>query len=116
MRRTPTLVAAGLLALAATLAGAAAARAQDSPGLPGPIGFAPASRAAQAKAEARALAVPTPEAARAWLRALTEEPHVAGTPADYKTAVDVRDKLASWGWSTEIVEYEVLLNYPVAGS
>ena len=77
-----------------------------------PIGFAPASRAAQAKAEAHALSVPTPDAARAWLRALTEEPHVAGTPADYKTAVDVRDKLRSWGWTADLVEYEVLLNYP----
>ncbi|HWE39727.1 MAG TPA: M28 family metallopeptidase, partial [Isosphaeraceae bacterium] len=82
----------------------------------GPIGFAPASRDAQAAAEARALAVPTPDAARAWLRGLTEEPHVAGTPADYKTAVDLRDKLASWGWTAEIAEYEVLLNYPVPGS
>ena len=76
------------------------------------IGFAPASRAAQTKAEAHALSVPTPDAARAWLRSLTEEPHVAGTPADYKTAVDVRDKLRSWGWTADLVEYEVLLNYP----
>ena len=58
-------------------------------------------------------AVPTPDAARAWLRALTEEPHVAGTPADHKTAVDVRDKLRDWGWKAELAEYEVLLNYPV---
>src|SRR4051794_10659294 len=78
----------------------------------GPIGFAPGSRAAQAKAEAHALGVPTPDAARAWLRGLTEEPHVAGTPADRKTAEDVRDKLVSWGWKAELAEYEVLLNYP----
>src|SRR5690348_4070518 len=78
----------------------------------GPIGFAVSSRAAEIRAEGRALAIPTPEKARAWLRALTEEPHVAGTPADYKTAVDVRDKLRAWGWQAELVEYEVLLNYP----
>jgi len=78
----------------------------------GPIGFTPASRAAQTKAETHALSVPTPDAARSWLRALTEEPHVAGTPADYKTAVDVRDKLRSWGWQADLAEYEVLLNYP----
>ncbi len=58
------------------------------------------------------MGVPTPDAARTWLRALTEEPHVAGTPADYKTAVDVRDKLRSWGWQADLAEYEVLLNYP----
>ena len=78
----------------------------------GPIGFAASSRPAQSKAEAHALGVPTPDAARGWLRALTEEPHVAGTPADHKTAVDVRDKLRSWGWTADLVEYEVLLNYP----
>ncbi len=114
MRRTPTPGAA--VALAALLAVAATARAQEPGPTAGPIGFAPGSRAAQAKAEARALAVPTPEAARAWLRSLTEEPHVAGTLADYRTAVDVRDKLLSWGWKAELAEYEVLINYPVPGS
>ena len=82
----------------------------------GPPGFAPGSRAAQAVAEAHALAVPTPEKARSWLRTLTEEPHVAGTPADHKTALFVRDKLREWGWKADLAEYEVLLNYPQASS
>ncbi|HWE40203.1 MAG TPA: M28 family metallopeptidase [Isosphaeraceae bacterium] len=86
------------------------ARAADPPRL---LGFAPDARAAELDAEARALAVPTPEKARSWLRTLTEEPHVAGTPADRKTAEFVRDKLKSWGWDAQIAEYEVLLNYPV---
>ncbi|HEU5118276.1 MAG TPA: PA domain-containing protein, partial [Isosphaeraceae bacterium] len=77
------------------------------------LGFAPASRAAEARAEAVAVATPTPENARTWLRTLTEEPHVAGTPADKKTAEFVRGKLESWGWDVEMVEYEVLLNYPI---
>ena len=77
-----------------------------------PLGFFPGSRAAQAKAEALALGVPTPENARAWLRTLTEEPHVAGTPADYKTALFVRNKLREWGWEADLAENEVLLNYP----
>src|SRR3954452_13720899 len=77
-----------------------------------PLGFAPGSRAAQARAEAHALAIPTPEKARAWLLALTEEPHVAGTPADHKTALFVRDKLRQWGWKADLAEYEVLLNHP----
>jgi N-acetylated-alpha-linked acidic dipeptidase len=38
---------------------------------------------------------------------------VAGTPADYATALFVRDKLRAWGWNAELVEYECLLNYPV---
>jgi N-acetylated-alpha-linked acidic dipeptidase len=81
-----------------------------------PLGFSPRSRAGQLQAEARALAVPTPESARKWLRILTAEPHVAGTAADYKTAVFVRDKLREWGWQAEIKELEVLLNYPVVGA
>jgi N-acetylated-alpha-linked acidic dipeptidase len=77
-----------------------------------PIGFTPSSRAAEAKAEAQALTIPSPEKARSWLRTLTEEPHVAGTPADRKTAEFVRDRLKEWGWSADFAEYEVLLNYP----
>jgi N-acetylated-alpha-linked acidic dipeptidase len=79
-----------------------------------PLGFTPRSRPDQLKSEAHALAIPTPENARSWLRTLTAEPHVAGTPADYKTAVFVRDKLREWGWKAELEELEVLLNYPVA--
>ena len=51
-----------------------------------PLGFAPASRAAELKAEAEVLLIPTPDNVRSLLRTLTEEPHVAGTPADKKTA------------------------------
>src|SRR5580693_2060424 len=61
----------------------------------------------------QSLAVPTPENARKLLRTLTAEPHVAGTQADYKTAVFVRDKLREWGWKADLEELEVLLNYPL---
>jgi N-acetylated-alpha-linked acidic dipeptidase len=54
-----------------------------------------------------------PNSMRSMLRTLTEEPHVAGTPADYRTAVFVRDKLREWGWKAELEEFEVLLNFPV---
>ncbi len=77
-----------------------------------PLGFAPRGRERQLEAETKALAVPTPENARKWLRTLTAEPHVAGTPADYKTAVFVRDKLREWGFKADLQEYKVLLNYP----
>ncbi len=77
-----------------------------------PLGFSPAARAAELEAESHALGIPTPNNARSWLRKLTEEPHVAGTEADYKTAVFVRDKLREWGWKADLAEYEVLLNYP----
>ena len=134
------LALAGLLALAASLALATPgatdepARAQGSgehgagaggkdaiggPGAPGGpgepqprIGFFAASREAEARAETVLLKTPTPERARAWLRALTEEPHVAGTPEDRKTAEYVRDRLVELGLKAEMITYEVLLNYP----
>jgi N-acetylated-alpha-linked acidic dipeptidase len=107
--------------------GTGLARGSEPPGssarpLPGPngppalLGFAPRSTGPEREAEAHALTVPTPENARRWLRTLTAEPHVAGTPADYKTAVFVRDELREWGWKAEIAELEVLLNYPVLTS
>src|SRR5262249_53883601 len=76
------------------------------------IGFPKASLANQQAAETHALGVPTPDSARRWLRILTAEPHVAGTSADYKTAVFVRDKLREGGGKADLVEFEVLLNFP----
>jgi N-acetylated-alpha-linked acidic dipeptidase len=76
------------------------------------LGFSPGSLEKQRAAESHALTIPTPENARRWLRILTAEPHVAGTPEDYKTAVFVRDKLREWGWKADVDEMEVLLNYP----
>ena len=55
-----------------------------------------------------------PNSLRSLLKTLTEEPHVAGTPADLKTAEFVRERLRSWGWSAEFVSYDVLLNYPIS--
>jgi N-acetylated-alpha-linked acidic dipeptidase len=88
------------------------ANQQGASSISTPLGFTPRSRRTQLDAEAHAVAVPNPESARKWLRILTAEPHVAGTPADYKTAVFVRDKLREWGWKAELAELEVLLNYP----
>lgn len=56
--------------------------------------------------------IPAPDSAREHLRQLTAEPHVAGTKEDYATAIYVRDKIRSYGISSELNEYDVLLNYP----
>src|SRR5689334_15644292 len=92
--------------------GSSATPRPDPNGPPALLGFAPRSTGPQREAETHALTVPTPENARRWLRTLTAEPHVAGTPADHKTAIFVRDKLREWGWKADLVELEVLLNYP----
>ncbi len=102
---------AGLISLVLLdLSWSPSTHAEDAPK---PLGFSRASSPAQLEAEKAALAVPLPENARRWLRTLTAEPHVAGTKADYQTAVFVRDKLREWGWKAELVELKVLLNYPV---
>jgi N-acetylated-alpha-linked acidic dipeptidase len=92
--------------------GARSGSGTDPAGTSSPLGFTARAGGGQRQAEAHALTIPTPENARRWLRVLTAEPHVAGTPADYKTAVFVRDKLREWGWKADIAEMEVLLNYP----
>lgn len=76
------------------------------------LGFLPGSREAQTKYESIFLSVPTAQNARKWLHRLTEEPHVAGTEADRKSAEFVRDKFSEFGIQTEIVEYHIYLNYP----
>ena len=64
-----------------------------------PLGFLPRSR--RGRAQGRVVCAGRADARERaeWLRVLTAEPHVAGTPADYKTAVFVRDKLREWGWN-----------------
>ena len=119
MRRSRNGLNLSMIFVLAAILGADPARGSDPPksGAVGPgssIGFAARSGEVQREAEAHALKVPTPENARRWLRILTAEPHVAGTPADHKTAVFVRDKLREWGWKADLAEMEVLLNYPQA--
>lgn len=96
----PSLFA--VLALAALSATAEEAR----------LGFFPSSREPQARAEKAFIQTPTPEMARRWLTALTEEPHVAGTPQQKKLADYVRDRFKELGLETEVVRYEAFLNYP----
>lgn len=75
-------------------------------------GFTTSSSARQRRWEETFRAVPAPGSAREHLRLLTAEPHVAGTKADYATAIYVRDQIRSYGIAAELKEYEVLLPYP----
>lgn len=85
------------------------ARSQTS----GPVdGFSGEGSIAQRRWEEQFRAVPAPDSARAHLRILTAEPHVAGTKEDYATAIYVRDQLRSFGLTAELKEYDVLLPYP----
>jgi N-acetylated-alpha-linked acidic dipeptidase len=75
-------------------------------------GFTPEGSAEERRWEDEFRAVPAAGSAREHLRRLTAEPHVAGTKEDYATAVYVRDQIRSYGISSELKEYEVLLPYP----
>ena len=46
------------------------------------------------------------------MKILTAEPHIAGSPEDYKTALYVAQKFREAGLDTTIVPYRVWLNYP----
>ncbi len=67
---------------------------------------------AQAQIEEKFLAVPDASLAGQHLKTLTNEPHLAATPEDRKTAEYVAQKFRSAGLDTEIVPYRVLMNQP----
>jgi N-acetylated-alpha-linked acidic dipeptidase len=68
--------------------------------------------AQQAKWDAAFMTVPDAKLAGEHLKILTAEPHWAGSPEDYKTALYVADKFKAAGLETSIVPYKVLLNKP----
>ncbi|MEO5763329.1 MAG: M28 family metallopeptidase [Vicinamibacteria bacterium] len=77
-----------------------------------PAGYTKATADANAVFEKILLDTPTPDNARRWLAQLTEDPHVAGTPAEKKVADWVNAKLKEFGLETEMVKYDVFLNHP----
>ena len=77
-----------------------------------PLGFSPQSYAPQARWEKRFLAIPSAARCRKYLRRLTRQPHVAGTPGDRAVTQYIYDEFKRAGLNPEIVEYRVLLSYP----
>jgi N-acetylated-alpha-linked acidic dipeptidase len=75
-------------------------------------GFRASEVEAERAREARVAATIRPDTLRRHLRLLTEEPHVAGTPADLRTAEYVRQRLEAYGWDARIEAVPVYLNYP----
>ncbi|MBK9238659.1 MAG: hypothetical protein IPL75_00020 [Acidobacteria bacterium] len=77
-----------------------------------PVGFSRSSADALATYERIVLDTPSPANAKKWLEALTEVPHVAGTPTEKKVADYVRDRMVEFGLAVEMVKYDVFLNHP----
>ena len=75
-------------------------------------GFRPADADAERARESQVEHMIRPDSLRRHLRVLTEQPHVAGTPADRATAEYVLDRLKSFGWDAHLETVPVYLNYP----
>ena len=70
-------------------------------------GFSPRQAETERRVEEQFRAVPQAGNAREELQRLTAEPHIAGSPEDYATAVYVRDQMRSFGLQSELREYQV---------
>ncbi|HEV2491462.1 MAG TPA: M28 family metallopeptidase [Terriglobia bacterium] len=77
-----------------------------------PLGFTPHSFESERRLEQRYLKIPSSARTRKFLRRLTREPHVAGTPGDRRVTQFIYDEFKRDGLNPEIVEYRVLLSYP----
>ncbi len=96
-----------LLAAAFAAASASSVNAQSAAErLPG---FSPAASAQQRQLERDAIGAPDAARAKAHARALSAEPHVAGTDAQARTRDYVIDAMKRMGLRTEVRAYEVWL-------
>ena len=76
-------------------------------------GFTAASADGERTLERQFRATPSPDRLREYMRAITEEPHHAGSPGSRKVAEYILDKFKSWGLDASIEPAEALLPYPV---
>lgn len=78
------------------------------------MGFGPSSAQRQRALEARIIGFPSGERMAVYHRALTAEPHHAGTPANHRTADYIAARLREFGFDSIFLNrYEVLLPWPV---
>jgi N-acetylated-alpha-linked acidic dipeptidase len=94
-------------ALSATVPAALAAQAPL-------VGFTASASATQRDLERRAIAIPSPDSARRIARALSIEPHIAGTPAQERTRDYVNGELRKLGLRVETRSYRVYLPHATA--
>ncbi|HZS50598.1 MAG TPA: M28 family metallopeptidase, partial [Bryobacterales bacterium] len=68
--------------------------------------------AAESDWQQRFRGLPQPDHIREYIRAMTEEPHHAGSPGSKKVAEYVLSKFREWGLEAQIEEFEALLPTP----
>jgi N-acetylated-alpha-linked acidic dipeptidase len=95
-------VLARILPLALLLPAAMAAQ-QPMPG------YSPQAAARQRQAESDAIRAPSPQRSQAHARVLSAETHVAGTPAQRRTADYVIQQMREMGLETEVRSYRIWL-------
>ena len=86
------------------------ALAQNEGSIPG---FLPSHVKSQRTQEHQALADVQERSAEQFLYDLTREPHQAGSPGDRRNAEYVQKRFREFGLDSKIVEYYVLIPYPV---
>ena len=91
--------------------GIAAARLQSPAAMPG---YSAAGAEAERRAESAAIALPSPENAGDYARALSREPHMSGTPAQARTRDYVIERMRSWGLETSVRAYDVWMPHPTS--
>lgn len=94
------------IAALSTVASTAAAQSNRAGATPG---YSPASADAQRRAEQTAIQGPVASRAKTHSAALSKEPHVAGTPAQKRTADYVIAQMKAMGLETELRQYDVWL-------
>ncbi|HEU4699978.1 MAG TPA: M20/M25/M40 family metallo-hydrolase, partial [Gemmatimonadales bacterium] len=117
MHRTPHRTLLLTLALAAMAAPAAPAQQPTRPpaGPPDTVrltGFTGSGAARERALEARLRGVPDGAHATAHVRTLSAVPHVAGTPAQQRTAEYVLRQMAAYGLDTSRTDFRVFMPYP----
>ena len=79
---------------------------------PAPLGFFPASVAAEEKVEREFRAVPDPAVARDTMRRLSSAPHNLGSPEGGKNADWILARFREWGLDAHIEAFDVLFPTP----
>lgn len=110
---------AGTWALAGAALWAVPGLAQTAPARATPTaqplaGYTAADAAAENALEARVITSPDTASADTMSRALSREPHMAGTPAQGRTRDYVINLLHRWGLTTEVRAYDVYMPQPLA--
>ena len=110
LRANPSrgLLAAGVSLLAGVLLLASPPPPRETP----PAGFSEPSWARQKVYETKLLESVRADSCRDHHRLLTSQPHVAGTPGNFRVSQYIFDRFREYGLEAEFAEYEVLLAYP----